>query len=471
MSTHIINNLFLESALTSLNPFITTDEVVRWMKQRNQAVDVVVKKIPFGKMACWSLDKEDGVIKHTSGRFFTIQGIEVSTNWGKTPRWQQPIINQPEIGYLGIITKIFDGLLYFLLQAKIEPGNVNNVQLSPTLQATRSNYSQVHQGKKPLYLEYFQNVKPGQVLLDQLQSEQGARFLKKRNRNMIIMVDEDVPVYDDFVWLTLEQIKKLMTHNNLVNMDTRTVISGIPFDTAATVSLPILLKDRLLQNTFENEMILSAIDTSNALHSFDEILNWLTALKCQYDLELKPVSLFEIDDWVVYDDFIGHAENRYFKVIATEVEISNREVMKWSQPLVEPLQQGITAFVTKNINGVAHFLVQAKLECGNFDVLEMAPTVQCITGSYGYTSDVPFLNYVLNVNQEQIRYDTLQSEEGGRFFHEQNRNMIIEADVSFSEDVPENYIWVTLNQLNTFLKFNNYLNIQARSLLSSIRFI
>ncbi len=288
---------------------------------------------------------------------------------------------------------------------------------------------------------------------------------------MIIMVDEDVPVYDDFVWLTLGQIKKLMTNNNLVNMDTRTVISGIPFDTAATVSLPLLLKERLLHNSFENEMLLSAIDKNYALHSFDEILNWLTALKCQYDLELKPVSLFEIDEWVVYDDFIGHIKNRYFKVIATEVEISNREVMKWSQPLVEPLQQGITAFVTKKINGIFHFLVQAKLECGNFDVLEMAPTVQCITGSYDHSSDVPFLNFVLNSREEQIRYDTLQSEEGGRFYREQNRNMIIEAEETFSEDVPENYIWVTLNQLNTFLKFNNYLNIQARSLLSSIRFI
>ena len=40
-------------------------------------------------------------------------------------------------------------------------------------------------GKYPIkYLEYFQNVKPHQVLLDQLQSEQGARFLKKRNRNI-----------------------------------------------------------------------------------------------------------------------------------------------------------------------------------------------------------------------------------------------------------------------------------------------
>ena len=78
---------------------------------------------------------------------------------------------------------------------------------------------------------------------------------------------------------------------------------------------------------------------------------------------------------------------------------------------------------------------------------------------------------VLNAKQEQIHYNTLQSEEGGRFFKEQNRNIIIEVDDEFPIEVPANYLWLTLNQLNIFLKFNNYLNIQARSLLSAINFI
>ena len=43
----------------------------------------------------------------------------------------------------------------------------------------------------------------------------------------------------------------------------------------------------------------------------------------------------------------------------------------------EPVQEGICAFVCKEINEVLHFAVQAKLECGNFDIIEFAPTVQC----------------------------------------------------------------------------------------------
>jgi oxidase EvaA len=78
---------------------------------------------------------------------------------------------------------------------------------------------------------------------------------------------------------------------------------------------------------------------------------------------------------------------------------------------------------------------------------------------------------VLNAKPEQIVFDTLQSEEGGRFFREQNRNMIIVANEEIPEQLPDKYIWMTLNQLYTFLKFNNYLNIQARSLIAAISFV
>jgi dTDP-4-dehydro-6-deoxy-alpha-D-glucopyranose 2,3-dehydratase len=463
-----IEETFLYSALTEENPFISTEKAVEWVRSQNEAVRVKVKKIQFDQLKNWELDIKSGSLKHCSGQFFSIQGINVKTNWGKVNEWEQPIINQPEVGYLGIVTKEFNGILYFLLQAKVEPGNVNNVQLSPTLQATRSNYSQIHSGRKPLYLEYFQNAKKEQILLDQLQSEQGARFLKKRNRNMIIKVDEDIHVKTNFIWLTLGQIKKLINIDNFINMDTRTVISGISFGDKfqKTINSGSILKERI-----NFDMIESSTNVGTPKHSFDEIIMWLTNLKCSYDLEVNTKSLFETSDWVINSSEIYHKNNNFFKIIATKVEISNREVNSWYQPLMEPVNEGIVAFIYKNISGVPHFLIQAKLECGNFDILEMAPTVQCITGSYENSKEIPFLDYVLKTDKSRITHDSLQSEEGGRFYHEQNRHLIVEADEDFAEDIPSNYIWVTLKQLNTFLKFNNYLNIQARSLISTIQLV
>jgi dTDP-4-dehydro-6-deoxy-alpha-D-glucopyranose 2,3-dehydratase len=469
----MIQTQFLKSALTIANPFNSIDEIKKWIKQRNEAVHVVIEHIRFGEMDKWKFDKENGLLKHNSGKFFTIEGINVTTNWGSVQEWEQPIINQPEIGYLGIITKEIDGILYFLLQAKIEPGNVNNVQLSPTLQATKSNYTQVHEGKKPLYLEYFQNATPDQIYLDQIQSEQGARFLRKRNRNIIIKTEADLPLYDDFKWLTLGQIKELIKNDNLVNMDTRTVISGIPYGEYDLKSLDLLSNLYLKSDSssFQFEMMRSALDYNSSFLSFDEILNWISSLKCHYELVLKAKSIFKLKNWSVTDSEIVENDKRFFKVIAANIQISNREVTQWTQPLVQPMQEGLIVFIVKRINDVFHFLVQAKVESGNFDIVEMAPTVQCITGSYKTSKDLPFLNYVWNISQEQIIYDTLQSEEGGRFYREQNRNMIIEADDNFPIQVPPNYKWISLHQLTIFLKFNNYLNIQSRSLIAAIRFI
>lgn len=293
---------------------------------------------------------------------------------------------------------------------------------------------------------------------------------------MIIQVDEDVPVYEDFAWLTLGQIKKLIRMDNTVNMDTRTVISAIPFGDYRpdVVEFFNIMNDSLADlDRFKQGMLTSSLISGKSLYDFDEILSWLAREKTKFELEVDKIPLKNVQNWVRTEEDIHHEEGKYFRIIPVSVKIDNREVTQWTQPLMEPAQEGLIAFIVKKFNDVYHFLVQAKVECGNLDILEIAPTVQCLTGNYRDTQKgrLPFLEYVLNAKPHQIKFDTFQSEEGGRFFQEQNRNLIIEADDDFDKEVPGNYIWMTLVQLKLFLKFNNYLNIQARSLISAIDFI
>jgi oxidase EvaA len=467
--------LFLKSAFQEEGKNGKFQKILDWTKAQNDMVKVQVSRVPFKSLHDWSYDEESGSIRHNSGKFFSIDGIQVHTNWGNISSWEQPIINQPEIGYLGFITKEFNGILHFLVQAKIEPGNINHVQISPTIQATRSNYTQVHKGNKTLYLDYFQKARPDQILLDQLQSEQGGRFIKKRNRNIIIRLEEEIPVYDNFTWLTLAEIKKFISHNNLVNMDTRTVISSIPFGTfdKDVIDFFNFLGKKNSDKKTHDMFLRSALSGNSSLNRIEDIITFLTQLKSIYDLELKKIPLKGMDNWNFGIDEISHKDNKYFQVIAVDVEISNREICKWNQPMVKPAQEGLCAFVCKEINGVLHFAVQAKLECGNFDIIEFAPTVQCLTGNYRQTKEgwLPFLDYVLNSPPENIIYDAIQSEEGGRFFREQNRNMIVLAGDEIPVELPPHFIWMTLNQLYTFMKFNNYLNVQARSLISAVSFV
>ena len=465
---------FLKSALTIENPLMSLDDFFSWLDEKKKETHHKITPIRFSEMENWGFNEISGNLEHSSGKFFSIEGIHIKTNWGKVKEWSQPIINQPEIGFLGIITKKINGVLYFLMQAKIEPRNINAVQLSPTLQATKSNYTQVHKGNPPKYLEYFlEDRKDVSVLLDQLQSEQGARFLKKRNRNIIIKVSGEIELMDNFCWLTLGQIKSLLQYDNIINMDTRTVISGIPFGDITTLAS---VENYHKVDTYENRMLLSELDTKNALHSVEHIISWITRLKSFAELEVEKIPLNKIDHWRKNDFSIHHVDHKYFSVIAVRAEIGNREVSTWTQPLVKSAQEGIIAFIIKKINGVYHCLVQAKLESGNFDIIELAPTVQCLTGNYrkGLNDyEVEFIEYVLEPEKHHaiVHYSAHQSEEGGRFFEEQNQNMIIEVGEEFDNHLPEKYIWMTLNQLKSFIKFNNYLNIQSRSLLSAVKFV
>lgn len=103
----------------------------------------------------------------------------------------------------------------------------------------------------------------------------------------------------------------------------------------------------------------------------------------------------------------------------------------------------------------------------------MAPTVHCQPGNYGSAPDGErprFLDTVLTAPPESVRFEAIHSEEGGRFYHAQNRYLLVEAGDDFPVEVPDNYMWMTLRQLTEFVRYGNHLNVEARSLLTFLGF-
>lgn len=455
-------------------------EFYNWYNKRLSDGIFEIKEIPFHELDKWSFSENQSEIIHDSGKFFRIEGIRVKTNFGDICEWDQPIINQPEIGILGIITKIINGTRYFLMQVKMEPGNVNVLQLSPTLQATKSNFTKVHKGKSPEYLQYFIDRNMSKVLIDQLQTEQGARFLKKRNRNMVIEINDDIVVHEDFKWLTLAEIKELLTHNNIVNMDARSVISTIPLiDEDVKVNIQklnlslrhsISINDKVIEG-FGYELLKSICDTKDHYSTEEGLISWLTQQKVDFELEVSKIPLSHLKDWQITNDRIFNSD-RFFSVIGVRVKTGTREVASWTQPLIYDKNIGLLGFVAQKINGILHFLVQAKVEPGNIDKIELSPTVSCSNFEYVLSSrkQIPFIKYFYPENLQTVHFDTTQSEEGGRFHQMQNKNMIIEIDENEIVELPNNYIWMTLNQIMDFMKFGMF-NIEARSIISSLKFI
>ncbi|WP_330335512.1 NDP-hexose 2,3-dehydratase family protein (plasmid) [Streptomyces sp. NBC_00536] len=431
----------------ALDSSVTPNPVFReWFAEQRRTNRYDVRRIPFAELVGWHFEDSTGNLVHDSGRFFSVEGLRVRTEWGgHGASWSQPIINQPEVGILGIVVKEFNGILHCLMQAKMEPGNLDTVQLSPTVQATRSNYTGVHKGASVHYIDYFKPPRVGsRVLFDSLQSEQGSWFLRKRNRNMVVEALGDVPAHEDFIWLTLGQIHQLLYQNNVINMDARTVLSLIP--------------------TFADE--------GPSLHTTEHVLSRLTEIKATRELVQSSLPLHGVEGWERTDHEIRHAGGHHFSVIAASVSAANREVKRWTQPLLAPAEQGLAAFVVRRIGGVPHLLAQARSEAGVLDVAELGPTVQCQPGralTLPVERQPRYLDMVLSAPKSRLLYDTVQSEEGGRFHHAGNRYALVEVGDEFPVDVPEDFLWVTAGQLAGLLRHSNYLNIEARTLLTSLR--
>lgn len=469
---------FFFSSQEKTNEFQKYDEFLAWFEKKNKNY-FVVEQIPFNQLDQWFFTPGNESLIHKSGKFFRIEGIKVQTNFGDINEWEQPIINQPEIGILGILTKVINGVRYFLMQAKMEPGNINILQLSPTVQATKSNFSRVHQGKLPNYLEYFVDSSKSKTLIDQLQTEQGGRFLRKRNRNMVIEVTEDVPVLEDFCWLTLGEIKKLLKIDNFVNMDARSVISTIPLVDDVVVDAlqhkqltnvdSLQINDKVF-TSIDLDLILSSCSQITNVSSKDQIISWYTGMKVKYELTANQIPLSNIKNWFISDTDISFNE-RFFSVIAVKVIAGTREVTSWTQPLIKDQNIGLLGFIIKKIDGVFHFLVQAKVEPGNLDVIELSPSVSCSNYDYllqNTDKQPPFFGYFTDTSS-YVLFDAIQSEEGGRFYQMQNRNKIIIIDENAELAIPENYCWMTLNQMMDFMRYSMF-NIEARSLISCIDF-
>ncbi|MDX3643158.1 NDP-hexose 2,3-dehydratase family protein [Streptomyces sp. MB09-02B] len=420
-------------------------EFADWLAERARVNAQRVEPIPFSALSGWDFDATTGDLRHHTGRFFSVRGLRVrgAGPEGRADR-SQPIIDQPEIGVLGILTRTVDGVRSFLLQAKAEPGNVNGVQLSPTVQATRSNYTRVHRGGSVRYLEHFTDRRGrGRVLVDVLQSEQGSWFLRKRNRNMIVEVADDLPVHDDFRWLTLDEIRALLRRDNLVNMDARTVLSCLPPEHPA--------------------------DEHGALHSPAELSSWFTEAKTRCELTADVVPLTRVTGWHRTPTEIACDAGGRFRIIAVDVTAPHREVPSWSQPMLAPCARGLAVLLYRRIGGVPHFLMQALAQEGCLDRLEIGPTVMCVPDEQaGLPPDrrPPLLDVFGSLAPDRIRYDQVQSEEGGRFFAAENRYVIAELDDAFPTDVPPRFCWMTLRQLKELLRHSHYVNIEARTLVA-----
>jgi dTDP-4-dehydro-6-deoxy-alpha-D-glucopyranose 2,3-dehydratase len=202
--------------------------IIKWRKNLQKKVKTKSKLIDVRNLKYWFLDKNKNLF-HQSGQFFKIRGVLTKGAKGReVVSWTQPILTQKHGGVLAFIcreTKKFG--VEFLVEAKIEPGDDSILKISPSFQATQSNMNRAHGGKRPNFYDIVIQNKGSELIYYTIHNEEGARFWKKSNWNVIVKLKNP---YDkrikgkNYKWLSLTQIKKIALKDRIVNPFVKTIL-------------------------------------------------------------------------------------------------------------------------------------------------------------------------------------------------------------------------------------------------------
>ena len=409
----------------------------KWFKlqKKNNKIKVKIKKLD--NLNNWYFSKDS--IFHESKKFFKIIGIDVKSNLiGKN--WDQPIIVQNELGILGIIKD--KKKERYLLQAKVEPGNKNKLQLSPTVQATKSNYTRIHGGKKIPFLSFFINKKKNFIS----QSEQGYRYLFKFNYNSLVETTKSIKIFDNFYWFNKNDLTKLVKIKSILNMDTISVFSTF-----------------ILKNKIDFPLI-----------NMQKINKWIKIKDKAFNLKIKIKPLANLKNWIVKNDSISHKKNKHFSVIGININANKREVKVWDQPIIKGKEMAFAGFLIKEFNKTNHYLCRYNKKPG----LKKS-TLSCSVN----TSDLKNYNSSNNLENFEKKilkdfflnkkrklksiYDNILSDEGGRFFNCEIRYKALQLNNNTKIKIPHNYIWISQNQMIEMIS-KKRIDIEARLLFGCI---
>ena len=222
------------------------------------------------------------------------------------------------------------------------------------------------------------------------------------------------------------------------------------------------------------ETMLESIRDDNQINKLDYIIDWFNKKREESDMLVEEIGINELDKWNVDKDSgnILHESKGFFQVIGVKVSNTfDREVGKkgWTQPMIAKNPGGILGILMKRINGISHYLLQAKAEPGNIGKLQLSPTLQATTSNllkaHGGSKPL-FAKYFDEPKNVKIIYAKWQSEDGGRFHLKSNYNMIVEVGENEELQIPDSFIWVTLFQIKQLMKIENFVGPHVRGIIS-----
>lgn len=396
----------------------------------------VIENISLDQMPDWAL--RDGALSHKSGGFFSLVGV-VST---AQPAAQKVMLYQPQSALTGLLTTVHQGERFYMLQARAEPGNCGIAQFGPTIQSTPANYLRLHGGNTSPYVDWFTTFKPSiSVLHDSMQLDLGERYLFKSKRLLVVHCPPDVQLDPGFVWVPARLLARATRETTFLNTDLRSLINVCDWCDEDPQGLQPLA-----------ELVRQSSRQKPRPEKCTELADYMRVGPQRY----RFLPLDQLTGWQLSDTGLRELQgNQGFDVEYCRVEARGREVRSWSQPLINSRSTGRVALACRVHQGRFECGVRVAAETGLQSGCALLPTLlrypgepdpgQCLSG--------------------QRLVQTIESDEGGRFYQDASVYELVLTDSSLTEADPS-LVWLTVSELRAMLRQSNACTIQLRGVAS-----
>lgn len=222
-----------------------------------------------------------------------------------------------------------------------------------------------------------------------------------------------------------------------------------------------------MADRFADKLLFRSLFVGEGENRLPQVYHYINDQKMFVEKQPALVPLSQLADWEMRESEFVCKHPYPFKVVFCDISIEGREVRRWTQPLVEATGIATFGLICCEDSGLLKFLVRAAPEAGCFDGLELGPSVQqeAVESSQKEDWITRFFWDKLKTGTG-VQFDHLLSEEGGRFYHEQNRNVLLRVHRSELPPLLDGYFLLDHRTLNELVQVNNTLNIQLRNLLS-----
>lgn len=387
-----------------------------------------LEKIDIDKQDKWEI--RDGILIHHTNSFFQVCGLQHQ----KTTE-EHLVLFQPQSALTGLL--LFDDgyQMYMLLQARVEPGNSDIGQFGPTIQSTAGNYLRLHGGKKTSYYELFTNYSPEANPIGYAHHiDLGKRYFQKSKVLSYFQLDRMVETEDNMIWAPLKVIESIAFRDNLLNTDLRSLLSVFDWD----------------QFSHSEQVV-----QENTIHGDSNLL-------IQNDLGSNNWKLCPIDElkgWKIASDGVTDEADNGIWVNMYQVEAKTREVTAWPQPLMCAANQGVVVLVIRKNEDRFEFLITIDNEFGTTGEKTILPSYMIYPGdNHKELKDV--------FTKGKKIAEAIQSEEGGRFYLNENIYQVYETIEEI--DIDSNQRWVSRDIFKSLLKSSNKVSIQMRCAASLV---